>query len=592
MSINTDVTLRRLTHELKEWSDNHEMINDFFGYGQFLQLFMEGKREYPAMVVNVTSAASDKWYINYNFEVMILQYVNDEQDNRERAMSDCRQILNDLQETVSYSNRWQSFSRLDGTFNVTPAIQKGADKAYGWIGTFTLKVKKRHGICNLQSLMPEYDFETGTIVSPTCAPVSIYRDEVFEENVESGGRFDYSTACSDATVTVNDEAFNTVASGGTLDVPVEYVNGTPIGTNVDGIIQIPNPITCADVIVNINGELWAEVPSGDTENIIVRQSTGSTQVGEIQGAYYQIADSVAVLKDTSGTIISSTDIKAEDSTDIVAPDSTITVNGGAFDTVASGGTLDVEVEYDTSLDNPIQSIVANKIIIVDPVVLPTNRIYLRPEPTGEIYVPDSEFYLDGCDSWMIHNNIDPIVQTSSGIPMVIDKSKRWKLIPDNVFGNKFRFTGLTGGYYDPETLLFYDSDGTISTYASAFPSDYMIDNSTGLGWQTSGGISNFTFENALADVASLSHAGFDDWYLPNLNQLLSVTDYGYNAPLGSTGDFNPIFTGGISNATKWTSTTIKGLETRVWIVQVIGAVPNNTLKTNITRYIAFRFHFS
>jgi hypothetical protein len=273
-------------------------------------------------------------------------------------------------------------------------------------------------------------------------------------------------------------------------------------------------------------------------------------------------------------------------------DATVTVNGGAFDTVASGGTLDVEVEYETSLDNPIDSIVANKIIIVDPVVLPTNRIYLRPEPTGEIYVPASAFYLDGCDSWMIYNNIDPIIQTSSGIPMIIDKSKRWKLIPDNVFGHKFRFTGSTGGYYDPETLLFYDSDGTISTYASAFPSDYMIDNSTGLGWQTLGAISNFTFEGALANVASLSHAGFDDWFLPNLSQLMSVTDYGYNAPLGSTGDFNPIFTGGISNATKWTSTTIKGLETRVWIVQVIGAVPNNTLKTNITRYIAFRFHFS
>jgi hypothetical protein len=445
------------------------MINDFFGYGQFLQLFMEGKRDYPAMVVNVTSAPSDKWYINYNFEVMILQYVNDQQDNRERAMSDCRQILNDLQETVSYSDRWQSFSRLDGNFNATPAIQKGADKAYGWIGTFTLKVKKRHGICSLQSLMPEYDFETGIITGPTCAPVSIYRDDVFEENVESGGRFDYSTACEDATVTVN---------------------------------------------------------------------------------------------------------------------------GDAFDTVASGGTLDVDVEYETSLDNPIQSMVANKIIIVDPIVLPTNRIYLRPEPTGEIYVPDSAFYLDGCDSWMVHNNVDPIIQTSSGIAMVIDKSKRWKLIPDNVFGHKFRFTGATGGYYDPETLSFYDSDGTISTYASAFPADYMIDNSTGLGWQTSGAVANFTFENALINVASLSHAGFDDWFLPNLSQLTSVTDYGYNSPLGSTGDFNPIFTGGITNSTKWTSTTIKGIETRAWVLQVNGSFANNTLKTNITRYIGFRFHFS
>jgi hypothetical protein len=193
---------------------------------------------------------------------------------------------------------------------------------------------------------------------------------------------------------------------------------------------------------------------------------------------------------------------------------------------------------------------------------------------------------------MVHNNIDPIVQTSSGIAMVIDKSKRWKLIPDNVFGHKFRFTGATGGYYDPETLSFHDSDGTISTYASAFPSDYMIDNSTGLGWQTLGAVAVFTFENALINVASLSHAGFDDWFLPNLSQLTSVTDYGYNSPLGSTGDFNPIFTGGISNATKWTSTTIKGLETRAWALQIVGSYASNILKTNISRYIAFRFHFS
>jgi hypothetical protein len=276
----------------------------------------------------------------------------------------------------------------------------------------------------------------------------------------------------------------------------------------------------------------------------------------------------------------------------VCDPATVNINGVFNQTVASGGTLDIEVEYETSLDNPIQSMVANKIIIVDPIVLPTNRIYLRPEPTGEIYVPDSAFYLDGCDSWMVHNNIDPIIQTSLGIAMVIDKSKRWKLIPDNVFGHKFRFTGSTGGYYDPETLSFYDSDGTISTYASAFPADYMIDNSTGLGWQTLGAVAVFTFENALINVASLSHAGFNDWFLPNLSQLTSVTDYGYGSPLGSTGDFNPIFTGGITNSTKWTSTTIKGLETRVWVLAINGGVVNNTLKTNITRYIGFRFHFS
>lgn len=571
----------------RQFADAHYQIKTF-GNGEAYNIVLHDKENwftYPLMWMEDLSQNFNDNEFTYNFRVyfvaQVAQVRDEETDlestNENEVKSDMIQCAQDL---LSFWAKDTTYPELD--LIKTGSIQTFTDKFSDRVTGCSVDLKLKQGFRYNKCAIPM----SGVTPPPSvvCLPVSVSVNSVSFGEVASGGAFNLNVLFDGTAVGEK--------VGDDLIVSAEYENGTPVGVNVDGIIQIPNPITCADVIVNINGELWAEVPSGDTENIIVRQSTGSTEVGEIQGAYYRIADSVAVLKDTAGTIISSTDIKAEDSADIVAPDSTITVNGGAFETVVSGGTLDVEVEYDTSLDNPIQSIVANKIIIVDPVVLPTNRIYLRPEPTGEIYVPDSEFYLDGCDSWMIHNNIDPIVQTSSGIPMVIDKSKRWKLIPDNVFGNKFRFTGLTGGYYDPETLLFYDSDGTISTYASAFPSDYMIDNSTGLGWQTSGGISNFTFENALADVASLSYAGFDDWYLPNLNQLLSVTDYGYNAPLGSTGDFNPIFTGGISNATKWTSTTIKGLETRVWIVQVIGAVPNNTLKTNITRYIAFRFHFS
>ena len=552
----------------RQFADAHYQIKTF-GNGEAYNIVLHDKENwftYPLMWMEDLSQNFNDNEFTYNFRVyfvaQVAQVRDEETDlestNENEVKSDMIQCAQDL----------LSFWAKDTTYPELDLIKTGS------IQTFTDKFSDRVTGCSV-----DLKLKQGFRYNKCAIPMS-------------GVTPPPSVVCLPVQISINSVSFAEISSGASLDIPIQYQNGTPIGTNVDGIIQIPNPITCADVIVNINGELWAEVPSGDTENIIVRQSTGSTQVGEIQGAYYRIADSVTVLKDTSGTTISSTNVKAEDSANIVAPDSTITVNGGAFDTVVSGGTLDVEVEYETSLDNPIQSIVSNKIIIVDPVVLPTNRIYLRPEPTGEIYIPGSAFYLDGCDSWMIDNNIDPIIQTSSGIPMVIDKAKRWKLIPDNVFGHKFRFTGSTGGYYDPETLLFYDSDGTVSTYASAFPSDYMIDNSTGLGWQTSGAISNFTFENALANVAALSHAGFDDWYLPNLSQLTSVTDYGYTAPLGSTGDFNPIFTGGISNGTKWTSTTIKGLETRAWILQVNGGVPNNTLKTNITRYIAFRFHFS
>jgi hypothetical protein len=48
--------------------------------------------------------------------------------------------------------------------------------------------------------------------------------------------------CADATVTVNGDAFDTVESGEIIDVPVEYENGTPVGSIVSGVVEIPNPI--------------------------------------------------------------------------------------------------------------------------------------------------------------------------------------------------------------------------------------------------------------------------------------------------------------------------------------------------------------
>ena len=109
--------------------------------------------------------------------------------------------------------------------------------------------------------------------------------------------------CDDANVTVNGSAFDTVASGGTLDVPVQYENGTPVGTIVLGVVEIPNPIVCADA--------------------------------------------TAVLKDTAGATISSTNIPSGTSQDIVAPDGDITVNSVAFDSVLSDGSLDIEVRQET-----------------------------------------------------------------------------------------------------------------------------------------------------------------------------------------------------------------------------------------------------
>lgn len=155
--INADVTLRRLVYEFEQWANAHKMVNDF-GYGKYLEVFRSSGRNYGALIVNAPNFTIDEWYINFTFEFISLDYVKDEKDNKDRVNSDTAQILVDLEQTLRISNRWQSFLRLDQAWTSQKVDEFGADKAFGWVTTAVLRVKKRSAICNLSALLPGYDF--------------------------------------------------------------------------------------------------------------------------------------------------------------------------------------------------------------------------------------------------------------------------------------------------------------------------------------------------------------------------------------------------------------------------------------------------
>lgn len=50
-----------------------------------------------------------------------------------------------------------------------------------------------------------------------------------------------NTQINDSPITVNSNAFANVKATDSLDVPVQYENGTPVGTIVGGVVEIPDP---------------------------------------------------------------------------------------------------------------------------------------------------------------------------------------------------------------------------------------------------------------------------------------------------------------------------------------------------------------
>src|SRR6056300_168724 len=162
-----------------------------------------------------------------------------------------------------------------------------------------------------------YDFKCDSPIVPLCVPVTIMENGILVARQAAGTTYSYSTACTDGDVTVNGSEFGTVASGGTLDVPVQYENGTEVGVNVGGVIEIPNPITCADATVNLNGVFNQTVASGGTADVIVGNSE-------------------------------------------------ITVNGAAFDSLVPEEALNVPVEYENG--SPIGTITDGVVVLPDPII--------------------------------------------------------------------------------------------------------------------------------------------------------------------------------------------------------------------------------
>ena len=84
-------------------------------------------------------------------------------------------------------------------------------------------------------------------------------------------------------------------------------------------------------------------------------------------------------------------------------------------------------------------------------------------------------------------------------------------------------------------------------------SSVTVDNRTGLMWVTDpvdAGISNtYTWQNALAACENLAYAGFSDWRLPNIRELVSIVDYNRQNPAINTRYFPKTTTSGYWSAT-------------------------------------------
>jgi len=126
------------------------------------------------------------------------------------------------------------------------------------------------------------------------------------------------------------------------------------------------------------------------------------------------------------------------------------------------------------------------------------------------------------------------------------------------------------GFYEsgcPQAGRFADNgDGTVT------------DTCTGLMWQKTPPPGTRSWQSALAYCEDLDLAGYGDWRLPNVRELLSILDYGVWAP-----SLDPVFHPGTAfGYWYWSSTTAEDLTSYAWIVGFYVGFAKGWSKTNIT----------
>jgi len=121
-------------------------------------------------------------------------------------------------------------------------------------------------------------------------------------------------------------------------------------------------------------------------------------------------------------------------------------------------------------------------------------------------------------------------------------------------------------------------------------SSVTVDNRTGLMWVTNpvdaGMDFTYNWEGALYACKSLigasgTYAGYSDWRLPNIRELMSIADYGITTPPNINGKYFL----NTQAANYWSSTTYVPIPDNAWFVAFSDGVVNFVNKTLSSHYV-------
>lgn len=321
-------------------------------------------------------------------------------------------------------------------------------------------------------------------------------------------------------------------------------------------------------------------PNCEPATVVLKDSSdavlGTTEVESGDAVDILAPDGVVQLRDSSFALISTTNVKSNELKQVTAPDGDVENSDDSYSaSVKSNGSLilpDIDLLVQTEdlvslASETIPSVKDKTFTILNSTLYNALPIaYNWPQPTGQ-----TTSYRTGDDAWYWTNVWQPLFASA-----IVGKRPQLAnfttLISNNSFGNKNRFTDSVGG----------------QTYSD----NYVIDHYTGLGWYRVL-IAAATWNNAIDGSLSSTQNGFSDWFIANINQIMTLQNLSISSQSMNYAPFNYA----TDNELTWLSTTSPKTTTIAMGLYVSLNSANITIninrqpKTNTAKYFLCRKHF-
>ena len=415
-------TLRQLDREFRAFAVAHRQLNGSYFFGNFNQLYNEQEIKHSTLIIDTLSTSPGRVkgagsYDDVSFLITVCDQLFPYQSIWLDVKNDLLLIITDIR-NIFESQRWKSFSAVQGTPTANWFEQRGTDRVNGWSMNVTLRVIDMRDLCAI----PLIDYDLDSDLQSSCEGVIIIENGNYLETVPSGGTFSYSTGGGgDVVIDINSKLYSTETAPSTINIPVLNSNADDVGTVTSSV-----NVVILDSAAQINGVTFEMIPAETTLNIPVLNSNGDP-IGVVDPAVQvNVEDSFV---ENTGASYSN---QFPSGTTFVLPDINLTQPNG-----------DIEVNPSmTDLSCTLISALANQDLNDDLTPTQINRIQRQqPLRTGQV-----TSYRTGDDA-----------NLQMGIGATFST-----LSDNNIFGTNQRFTDELGG----------------QTYTNKF----VLDHSTGLMW--------------------------------------------------------------------------------------------------------------